>query len=178
MFMKEIENADESCWSRWLLCWCKSKEKGEDPKKLSTFVEDVMDPYGRQDKYVREVKAAEDTARADKSRTDAAFIKKIFAEIQQTNTLLKNNILCTGQIYSMMEEGRTPTPIREQTPLSLKKHNVVRLFGPEAASQNNIHISFEDELESTHISDNAEIKSVRSDSSDSLVDIDVMSISI
>ena len=53
MFAKEMENADllkEMTIRKWLFCGFGIKDKIIDPKKTSTFVEDVMDPYGRQDK--------------------------------------------------------------------------------------------------------------------------------
>jgi hypothetical protein len=73
MFMKEMENAEEYTCLQWLFCWCKTVDKRENPKKLSTFVEDVMDPYGRQDKYLSELKEVDDKTRVDKLNKDAVF---------------------------------------------------------------------------------------------------------
>ena len=170
MFMKEMENAEEYTCLRRTFCWCRSKEKGGNPKKLSTFVEDVMDPYGRQDKYLSEMKVLDEMSRVDKLNKDAAFSKKILAEIQQTNNLLKNNITCAEHIYSMLEEGRAPTRPQENGSLTLKKNNVVRLFGPDIQNQNNINISFED----ADLGHNSDTRSIRSDSSNSLIDMDVI----
>jgi hypothetical protein len=54
MFIKEMENAEKMkkmTFRRWF-CWGYGiKEKIVDPRKISQFIEDVMDPYGRQDKY-------------------------------------------------------------------------------------------------------------------------------
>lgn len=173
MFMKEIENADGGSWLEWLFCWYKTNDTGENPRKLSTFVEDVMDPYGRQDKSIKDAMEAENRLRSNKTISETATTKKILSEIQQTNSLLKNNITCTGQIYNMLEEGRSPVPTQEKNVISLKKNNnIIRLFEQDVQTPNNIHISFED---SPNILENAETRSIRSDSSNSLVDLDVMS---
>jgi hypothetical protein len=168
--MKEMENAEEYTCMRRLFCWCRSKEKGGNPKKLSTFVEDVMDPYGRQDKYLNELKVLDDKGRIDKLNRHSAFSKKILTEIQQTNNLLKNNITFTEHIYSMLEEGRFTAQPQENSTFTLKKNNIVRLFGPDIQSQNNINISFED----TGLAHNSDTRSIRSDSSNSLIDMDVI----
>lgn len=170
MFMKEMENAEEYTCLRRIFCWCRPKEKGGNPKKLSTFVEDVMDPYGRQDKYLSEMRVLDEMGRVDKLNKDAAFSKKILAEIQQTNNLLKNNITCAEHIYSMLEEGRAASPSQENGTFTLKKNNIVRLFGPDIQGQNNINISFED----PGLGHNSDTRSIRSDSSNSLIDMDVL----
>jgi hypothetical protein len=170
MFMKEMENAEEYTCLRRIFCWCRPKEKGGNPKKLSTFVEDVMDPYGRQDKYLNEMMAIDERGRVDKLNKDAAFNKKILSEIQQTNNLLKNNITCAEHIYSMLEEGRSGSQSQENGTLTLKKNNIVRLFGPDVQNQNNINISFED----AGLAHNSDTRSIRSDSSNSLIDMDVL----
>ena len=170
MFMKEMENAEEYTCLRRIFCWCRAKEKGGNPKKLSTFVEDVMDPYGRQDKYLSEMRVLDEMSRVDKLNKDAAFSKKILAEIQQTNNLLKNNITCAEHIYSMIEEGRAASPSQETGTFTLKKNNIVRLFGPDNQNQNNINISFEE----AGLGHNSDTRSIRSDSSNSLIDMDVL----
>lgn len=170
MFMKEMENAEEYTCLRRIFCWYKPKEKGGNPKKLSTFVEDVMDPYGRQDKYLNEMMALDEKGRVDKLNKDTAFSKKLLAEIQQTNNLLKNNITCAEHIYSMLEEGRVASQSPENGTFTLKKNNIVRLFGPDIQGQNNINISFED-ADHAH---NSDTRSIRSDSSNSLIDMDVI----
>jgi hypothetical protein len=116
---------------------------------------------------------AEERLRCNKTVTDTVLTKKILSELQQTNSLLKNNITCTGQIYNMLEEGRAAAPTQEKGSISLKKNNnIVRLFEQDVQTPNNIHISFED---TPNVLENAETRSIRSDSSNSLVDIDVMS---
>ena len=53
MFVKEMENAEKikkMTIRRWVFCGFGIKEKVVDPRKISQFIEDVMDPYGSQDK--------------------------------------------------------------------------------------------------------------------------------
>jgi hypothetical protein len=157
-----------------LFCWFRTAERGDNPKKLSTFVEDVMDPYGRQDKYLSELKEVDDKMRVDKLNKDAAFSKKVLTELQQTTQLLKNNITCAEQIYSMIEEGRGAPSGQERGTITLKKNNIVRLFGSDIQNPDNIKILFDETATSMRNPDNAETRSIRSDSSNSLIDLDVI----
>jgi len=64
MFMKEMENAEKikHIFLRNILCCCveKLKEKiTDDPKKISSFVENVMDPFGKEDVNLNELKEYE-----------------------------------------------------------------------------------------------------------------------
>jgi hypothetical protein len=172
--MKEMENAEEYTCMRRLFCWCRPEKRGSNPKKLSTFVEDVMDPYGRQDKYLSELKDVDDKTRVDKFNRDAVFSKKILTELQQTTQLLKNNITCAENIYSMIEEGRGGHAGQETNTFTLKKKNIVRLFGADIQNPDNIKISFDETAASMRNPDNAETRSIRSDSSNSLIDMDVV----
>ena len=70
----------------------------------------------------------------------------------------------------MLEEGRVASPTPENSTFTLKKNNIVRLFGPDIQSQNNINISFED----AGLGHNSDTRSIRSDSSNSLIDMDVI----
>ena len=69
MFIKEMENAEKMkkmTFRRWF-CWGYGiKEKIVDPRKISQFIEDVMDPYGRQDKYLKDLKEKEEKIEEDK----------------------------------------------------------------------------------------------------------------
>jgi hypothetical protein len=174
MFMKEMENAEKYTCLQGLFCWFRTAERGDNPKKLSTFVEDVMDPYGRQDKYLSELKEVDDKMRVDKLNKDAAFSKKVLTELQQTTQLLKNNITCAEQIYSMIEEGRGAPSGQEKGTITLKKNNIVRLFGSDIQNPDNIKILFDETATSMRNPDNAETLSIRSDSSNSLIDLDVI----
>ena len=87
MFIKEMENAEnykQMTLRRWVLCgFCMGKEEN-DPRKLSTFVEDVMDPYGRQDRLQKIEEASK--------KIDDSINTKMINELQNTNKLLKDNI--------------------------------------------------------------------------------------
>ena len=41
---------------RWFCFGCGIKEEIIDPRKSNLFIEDVMDPYGRQDKCLKELR--------------------------------------------------------------------------------------------------------------------------
>ena len=72
MFAKEMENADllkQMTIRKWLFCGFGIKDIIIDPKKLSTFVEDVMDPYGRQDKIFEETQQE-----LNKNKTNSLYL--------------------------------------------------------------------------------------------------------
>ena len=78
-----------------------------------------------------------------------------------------------NESYANMNSDRyweAPTRPQENGTLTLKKNNVVRLFGPDIQNQNNINISFED----PDLGHNSDTRSIRSDSSNSLIDMDVI----
>jgi hypothetical protein len=56
----------------------------------------------------------------------------------------------------------------------LKKNNIVRLFGSDVQNPDNIKILFDETATSMRNPDNAETRSIRSDSSNSLIDLDVI----
>ena len=163
MFIKEMENAEKykkMTFRRWFLCGCGMKEEDDDPRKLSTFVEDVMDPYGRQDRLQK-------TEEAAYKKLDDTFFKKLLNEFQANSKLLKDNINYTKNIYDRMERG---TAVKDK-PITLKKQaHIVKLFG-SPYMENNLSVEIDD-----FERDNDEIKSIRSDSSNSLMDIDVVCI--
>ena len=166
MFIKEMENAEKykkMTFRRWFLCGCGMREEDDDPRKLSTFVEDVMDPYGRQDRLQK-------TEEAAFKKADDTFFKKLLIEFQSNSKLLRDNINCSKNIYDILEKGQLTTKVKDK-PLTLKKQaRIIQLFGGQH-TDNNLSVEI-DEFER----DNDEIKSIRSDSSNSLMDIDVVCI--
>jgi hypothetical protein len=166
MFIKEMENAEKykkMTFRRWFLCGCGMREEDDDPRKLSTFVEDVMDPYGRQDRLQKIEESAF-------KKIDDTFFKKLLSEFQANSKLLRDNINCTKNIYDRLENGQLTTKTKDK-PLTLKKQgHIVKLFGGPY-TENNLSVEI-DEFDR----DNDEIKSIRSDSSNSLMDIDVVCI--
>ena len=167
MFIKEMENAEKykkMTFRRWFLCGCGMREEDNDPRKLSTFVEDVMDPYGRQDRLQK-------TEEAACKKMDDTFFKKLLNEFQANSKLLRDNINVTKNIYDTLEQGQITTKAKDKEkdkPITLKKQaHIVKLFGSPREENLSVEI---DEL----ACDNDEIKSIRSDSSNSLMDIDVV----
>jgi hypothetical protein len=165
MFIKEMENAEKykkMTFRRWFLCGCGMREEDNDPRKLSTFVEDVMDPYGRQDRLQKIEEAA-------CKKIDDTFFKKLLNEFQSNSKLLRDNINVTKNIYDRLEQGQLTTKAKDKDkPITLKKQaHIVKLFGSPREENLSVEI---DEL----ACDNDEIKSIRSDSSNSLMDIDVV----
>jgi hypothetical protein len=166
MFIKEMENAEKykkMTFRRWFLCGCGMGEEDDDPRKLSTFVEDVMDPYGRQDRLQKNEEAAS-------KKADDTFFKKLLTEFQSNSKLLRDNINCSKNIYDILEKGQLTTKVKDK-PLTLKKQaRIIQLFGGQH-TENNLSVEIDD-----FERDNDEIKSIRSDSSNSLMDIDVVCI--
>ena len=163
MFAKEMENAEFKKNLRCRTIFCCGfgmNEKIINPKEISTFVEDVMDPYGRQDRLQK-------TEEATYKKLDDTFFKKLLNEFQANSKLLKDNINYTKNIYDRMERGAAV----KDKPITLKKQaHIVKLFG-SPYMENNLSVEIDD-----FERDNDEIKSIRSDSSNSLMDIDVVCI--
>ena len=113
MFAKEMENAELKKKLRCRSIFCCGfgmNEKIINPKEISTFVEDVMDPYGRRDKKVieeeKKKKELENKQEREKKELENKIIKedekfkKVWTEIKKTKTLLKDNI----ELKQMMNE--------------------------------------------------------------------------
>ena len=186
MFVKEMENAEinKKIWiRRWFCLGFNVKEKIIDPRKLSTFIEDVMNPYGRQDQIIQELKEKENTLKKENEieykkiekycKNEDEKFKKVWDAIGKTKGLIKENILITEKLYDKMEKGelnenKSKNKGSSENILTLKKFpNVVELFGLNGEKPNfsNIKLSIE---ELSKLGDNEDIKSIRSDSSNSL----------
>jgi len=162
MFVKEMENAEKyksMIFRRWIFCGYGIKEIIVDPRKTNKFIEDVMDPYGCQDKYLDNLK------------------KQLEEEEKRKKELLvyfKNNPKIVDCLYDKMEKGeiykdiKCCTDFTEENVISLKNYgnnkigNVIKLKGED----NNIKIQIDDTQD--------EKRSKRSDSSNSLMDFDVV----
>jgi hypothetical protein len=179
MFIKEMENAEKMKTlkiRRWLFCGFGIEQKMSDPKKLNTFIEDVMNPYGRQEKLLKELKEPNNYIIEKNKKRELEKEKNLMEvrnEIKTTKILLKKNILITEQLYDKLEKGQLneQNEQKEQFEKSnsyftLKKNpNVVKLFGEKF---NNNKVIYEND------SDNEEKRSKKSDSSNSLMDFDVV----
>jgi hypothetical protein len=183
MFVKEMENAEKYkkyYLIRWFGCSYFIKEKMIDPRKLSTFIEDVMDPYGRQDKIIEETKKIEiQNKKNAKKEMDTRYqennYKKVWDEVKKTKNLLKNNTSLIEKIYDKLEKGESNNVAKKNTIASKNFPNVIKLFGDITNNMplfNNVQLNIDeiDELSS----DNDEKKSKKSDSSNSLMDFDVV----
>jgi len=184
MFIKEMENAEimktfTYKMSRWLCCNCVVKQRINDPKKLSLFIEDVMDPYGRQDKNEIELRAQNEME--EKKREEHA--KKKEEDKKKLMKLFKNNSAVVDNLYDKIEKGEINKQIKEALSeikledvktedvktegerkiFNFKKlGNIVRLGGND-----NVSLNMDDFM-------NDEKCSRRSDSSNSLMDFDVI----
>ena len=190
MFMKEMENA-ENKKKFWIRKWIYSTfyykhEKTDNPKQLSTFIEDVMNPYGRQDtlnklkeesdKLMREQRKQEEITNRQKTKEDENK-RRVWKSISTTKSLIKENIKLTEQMYEKMEKGemnKCDSDKKNSVFLNLKKrsNDVVRLFGltDEKPDFERINLS----LEELNVSDddNDEKRSKISESTNS-VDYDI-----
>ena len=170
MFVKEMENAEkmrQMTIRKWLFCGFGIKEKIIDPRKISQFIEDVMDPFGQQDKYMKEIQLKEDEDKKIKEQDKKKLLK-----------LFKNNKNIVDRLYEKMEKGElykynrkcnieSKVPPLEDNIFSLENFspkigNIVKLYGYE-----NDNLQIDDII-------NYEKQSKRSDSSNSLMDFDVI----
>jgi len=196
MFIKEMENAEinKNIWiRRWFCCGFNIKEKVIDPRKISTFIEDVMNPYGRQDKIIQELKEKEAELQKEKEKKEKENIKKtikkdeekfkkVWDALSKTKGLMKQNVNLIEKLYDKLEKGElneknvlnhvddVNNKNKFNSVFTLKKMpNIVELFGIENdVKQNFEHIKLAiEEINNTDF-ENDEIRSKRSDSSNSL----------
>lgn len=190
MFAKEMENAELIKKMKCIKLFCCGfgfKEKIIDPKKISTFVEDVMDPYGRQDKLKideeRKKKELEYKQLEEKKASEYKLIKedekfkKVWSEIKKSKDLIRNNIELTEDIYNKLESGELKKQDKEI--ITLKKFpKLVKLFGLEKKDIdiNGIKMMI-DEIQE-HTSDNGDKMSANnSDSEHEFMDLEVQGVS-
>jgi hypothetical protein len=195
MFAKEMENAELKKKLRCRAIFCCGfgmNEKIINPKEISTFVEDVMDPYGRRDKKVEEEekkkKELENKQEREKKELENKIIKedekfkKVWAEIKKTKTLLKDNIELTEEIYNKMEKGQLENIDKKHDDdiLTLKKFPMfVKLLGLEKKELdiNGIKLMI-DEIQDNE-SDKGDKASVNnSDSEHEFMDLEVQGVCI
>jgi len=196
MFIKEMENAEinKNIWiRRWFCFGFNIKEKVIDPRKISTFIEDVMNPYGRQDKIIQELKEKEAELQKEKEKKEKENIKKtikkdeekfkkVWEALSKTKGLMKQNVNLIEKLYDKLERGElneknvlnhdddVNNKNKFNSVFTLKKMpNIIELFGIENDVKPNFeHIKFSiEEINNTDF-ENDEIRSKRSDSSNSL----------
>jgi hypothetical protein len=191
MFAKEMENAELNKKLRCRRFFCCGfgmdkngmGEKIINPKKLSTFVEDVMDPYGRQDKKAdderKKKKELENKQEQEKKELENKIIKedekfkKVWTEIKKTKDLLKDNIELTEDLYNKLERGEIKN---DKEIITLKKFPMfVKLFGFEKKDIDGIKMMI-DEIQEPE-TDNGDKTSVNnSDSEHEFMDLEVQGV--
>ena len=166
MFIKEMENAEKyksMTIRRWFCCGYGITDEIIDPRNSNSFIEDVMDPYGRQDKCLEELRKRNEIEEKRKEATKKELLK-----------YFKDNKKVVDCLYDKLEKGEINKDIKycsdctEENMLSIKKNNnignVINLKGHEY-NNDNIKIQIDDTID--------EKRSKRSDSSNSLMDFDV-----
>jgi len=178
MFIKEMENAEIMKTftykvSKFICCNCIVKQQLTNPRKMSEFIENVTDPFGRQDKEKKEEKER-NNKNLEKNKKEKKInenINYVWSELNKTKLLLKDNIEFTDKLYDKIEKGENVENIAS---FSLNKiPNVFKLFtGNEDQNKNNIKLKAE---ELCNFDENEEKRSINhSDSSNSLMDFDVI----
>jgi hypothetical protein len=112
-----------------------------DPRKLSLFIEDIMNPFGRLDIIEREKKKKEKEAEKEKEKESEKEKekennenKKVWEAIAKTKGLIKENINITEKLYDKLERGeikiKKVSESKDKGILTLKKFpNVISLLG-------------------------------------------------
>ena len=197
MFLKEIENAEifKKCCFRWFYYFFE-KDKIKDPREISTFVEDVMNPYGKEDIYMDEYRKykKELEIKTDKKikifkdeirNEEKQIFSKLNEDIKNTKNKLDNSIQNTSKmfakVYDRMEKGeinKKELELTEESIFNLKKFpdiGIVRLFGKK--ENVNLEITEQQQNHSDSDQDFDEKKSQKSDFQNYKLDTDVVSYS-
>ena len=165
MFLREMENAEriKKMWfRRWFCGSFGIKDEITDPRQISTFVESVMDPFGKEDNDFDEYKKYSELLKTQTQEKFNAFkdeilnaerirFKKLNEEIKDTKYRLDNNINNTNamfmKIYDRMEKGeinrREQLELSEESVFNLKRFpdiGIVRLFGRKNTETENINL--------------------------------------
>ena len=178
MFIKEMENAEKikkMAIRRWLFCGFGVQENIQDPRTQRQFMMDVMDPYGRQDKYLEELKIYQEEEDKKKEIED----KQKEKDKKILFTLFKNDKEVVDTLYDKIEKGEIYSEVNKTIEEIKKKKEeeeknkfislnrigkFIKLNGVNDAAKLKICESLYDE----------DKFSKRSDSSDSLMDFDVI----
>jgi hypothetical protein len=177
MFIKEMENAEiMKTFTYKIRYWCCCiKQHLDDPKGLSTFVLDVMDPYRRQDKYdeaFRIKNELEEKKREEETKKKEEDKKKLLKLFKYNQAVVENlyDKIEKGEIYKEVKEALKEVKLEDvklesdKKIFNLKKiGNFVNLGG----GKDNVTLNIDDFM-------NDEKRSRRSDSSNSLMDFDVI----
>ena len=193
MFVKEMENAEKMkrmTLRIWLCCGFGIKEKIIDPRKISQFIEDVMDPFGRQDKIQEQLNIQ--NMKEEQIRENEFKIEQQKRDEERKKLLkyFKNNSDIVDILYEKLERGElyknikqcelindsektkfnkeseiTELENKDVAPLTLK--NIQKFFGSVVKlGGENIKVKIDEVIEDK--------RSRHSDSSNELMDSDVV----
>jgi len=194
MFIKEMENAEIMKTfiyktSQLFCCNCVIKQQIDDPKKLSRFIELVMDPYGIQDKTDKELKIhheyeeKEREIQIKKKEEDKIKIFKYFKKNKEITDILYDKIE-NGEIFQEIKKILTE---KRKNDTEDKDRKLFKDVNPTTENtsimnlknfklENIIHLGKEKDHIQLNISDNIfneEVYERKSDSSNSFMDFDV-----
>jgi hypothetical protein len=108
MFIKEMENAEKMKRMkirRWFCFGFGIKEKIINPRKVNEFIEDIMDPFGRQGKLEKEFRAR---ILLEQEKREIERLNDLKKKEEDKNKLLKyfkNNSYVVDRLYEKMEKG-------------------------------------------------------------------------
>jgi hypothetical protein len=195
MFIKEMENAEIMKTITYkisqIFCYnCVITHKIDDPKKLSKFIELVMDPYGMQDQNEKELKMIHDHEEKERE----IYIKKKEEDKRKLFKYFKKNKEVTDILYDKIENGEifqelkkilrekdddtSDNEVKNNEPKNKNqiKENTSIMNLKNFSFENIIHLGKDKEHVQLNIYDNIfneEVHERRSDSSNSLMDFDV-----
>jgi hypothetical protein len=116
MFIKEMENAEKMkkmTIRRWLFCGFGIKEKIKDPREITQFVEDVMDPFGRQDKLQEELNIKNMKEQELREKFIKTEIQKRDEERKKLLKYFKDNSDIVDILYEKLEKGELYKNIKQ-----------------------------------------------------------------
>jgi hypothetical protein len=108
----------------------KNSEYITDPRKLSLFIEDIMNPFGRLDIIEKEKKKREKQKEREEKGVKMNESKIVWEAISKTKVLIKENINMTEKLYDRLEKGELNIKGEnsEKSIITLKKpSNVINL---------------------------------------------------
>ena len=185
MFIKEMENAEKikkMAIRRWLFCGFGVQEKIQDPRTQSQFMMDVMDPYGRQDKYLEELKIYQEQEEQKKEIED----KQKEEDKKELFSLFKNDKEVVDTLYDKIEKGEIYSEVNKTIEEINNKKEEIKKKKEEEEKKKFISLNRIGKfIKLNGVNDAAKLKicerlydddkfSKRSDSSDSLMDFDVI----
>ena len=201
MFLKEMENAEimKKYCLRLFYCFFET-DKLKDPREISTFVEDVMNPYRREDicmdEYKKYSKDLENKTEQklktfkDEIKNDGKILYlKLNEDIKNTKGRLDNSIRNTSimfeKVYDRMEKGeinKKELELTEESIFNLNRFpNIVQLFGNKNNfEKENINFDISEQQQQNHSDSDQDVDekaSQKSELANYKMNVDVVSYS-